>query len=126
MKKNIVQHVDLNKENSFIQVDSFGQRKPRPISIKALEDSFNFNYDINKHIDSHTIILDPKTLKIKVNEDILNNFNHSFIDQDISVNTPPEKYPITSGLHITVDENFLYVWIPDASRWKRIPLSEFP
>ena len=126
MKKNVAQYIDgLNKENTYIQIDSFGQRKSRPISLLALGSILNFEYDINNYIDSNTIILDPSTLKIKINEDILNNFNHLFIDQDISFNTSPEKYPTTCGLHMTVDQNFLYVWVPDVNRWKRVPLSLF-
>jgi hypothetical protein len=27
--------------------------------------------------------------------------------------------------HIAVDTNYLYVWVPQTKRWKRMPLSEW-
>ena len=82
------------KADIFIIVDSHSWRKPDEIDIEALGDLLEVNVGI---VD--------------------------FIDQDVSINRPPETYPVDTKLHLSADQNFLYVWVKD--RWKRIPLAEF-
>lgn len=97
MKKRIQPKIKVNKKekaNVFITVESPIWRQPNKIDVEALGEILEINIGI---VD--------------------------FIDQDVSINRPPDTYPINSKLEIAVDKNFLYVWVKD--RWKRIPLTEF-
>jgi hypothetical protein len=90
-------------DKTFIQVDSGDWRKPYILSIQRL----------------------GETLQIKLDKD-LSNFNITsvkFENQDFVPERSPESLPINDKSHLAVDENYLYIWVPQVERWKRIPLS---
>jgi len=100
----------IDLKNTFVEIDN--EQCPRPVSL-SLENLNNI-------------------LQIKVNEDFINkkleNKNLScieFINQDTSPYTNPFNYNISQQTFLSVDENYLYVWIPTLKKWKRIPLLDW-
>lgn len=91
---------DIDIFNTFLEVDSPTWREPKYISIRTVLDTMDLEI--------------PEEPNVKL---------VTFKDQDTSVHTPPQTYPLDNDLHLSVDENFLYVWINE--RWKRVPLSNF-
>jgi hypothetical protein len=127
---------DFDKSSTFIEISKQGDRHPQQLSIETLLNLVAFpeshrpdkieKYNIEKDIDKHSIIIDPCTLKIKVNTDILitpSVFGEAFTNQNILYNQPPENSSKLSGMHMSIDENYLYIWV--GNRWKRTPLSEW-
>ena len=93
----------LTPENSFLPVDSNEWRKAGIISVERL----------------------GKILQIQLDEEIFkrNVTAVTFSHQDEITELPPESLLVDSKTHISVDENYLYVWVPQSKRWKRIPLA---
>lgn len=121
----------LEKSKVFIEVHSFEWKTPNRISLDELiknikvEKIESKDVDISKNIDNDTIILDPHTLKIKVNKSVLNDSNvrHEFISKDkIDIYEQPKDVLGAPGLHLMSDSNYLYVWV--GNRWKKILMSE--
>ena len=100
----VVDGLDITK--SFVLVDSASFKKPCTISLEKI----------------------GKAIEIKINEDIANKnvYSLEFSEQESNPQLPPNTLPLSTKTHISVDENYLYVWIPQSSRWKRILLSEWP
>jgi len=96
--QNYINKIDINK--SYFEVDGVGWRSPTHISIKSAMDLMELDI--------------PPEANVKL---------VTFDDQDTSINRPPSTYSLSNNLHLSVDENFLYVWVNE--RWKRIPLSNF-
>jgi hypothetical protein len=92
-----------NLEKTFIPVDCGDWRKPYILSLQKLGDR----------------------LQIKIEEDLksLNVTSLKIEDQEFVPTRSPESLPITDRSHLAVDENYLYIWVPQSERWKRIPLS---
>ena len=99
----VVEGLDITK--SFVLVDSVDFKKPCTITIEKIGQS----------------------IEIQLNEDIAgkNVYSMVFSEQESNPQLPPDTLPISAKTHISVDENYLYVWVPQSSRWKRIPLSEW-
>jgi hypothetical protein len=96
----------LDVNNSFIQVDSAAFNRPVTISLATVGDA----------------------LQIRINEDFLEKRNVVSVEsagQDISPGLPPDAFSLSSPLHLAADENYLYVWIPKLSKWKRLLLSDW-
>ena len=96
-----VQNVDLESldiNKSYVEIDGVGWRNPANISIKGIMDFMQL--DIDKETNVRLV---------------------AFTNQDVSINDNPN--PLANNLQLSMDENFLYVWVKD--RWKRVPLSEF-
>ena len=93
----------VNPSNTFIQVNSKDWIKPGILSIEKIGD----------------------ILQIKMNEDLshMNVTSVIFEKQNEFPEIPPESIPIDTKTHLAVDSNYLYVWVPQDERWKRIPLS---
>lgn len=93
----------VNPENSFVPIDSNEWRKAGVISVERI----------------------GKILQIQLDEDVVkrNVTSVEFSNQNEIPELPPDSLPINTKTHISVDENYLYVWVPQSSRWKRIPLS---
>ena len=91
-----LESLDINK--SYVEIDGIGWRNSSHISIKGIMDFMQL--DIDKETNVRLV---------------------AFTNQDVSVNDNPN--PIANNLQLSMDENFLYVWVKD--RWKRVPLSEF-
>jgi hypothetical protein len=124
------QTVDTNfidKSNVFIEIISPNWRSPLKISVEdLLSDVKSDNFDIQKHIDKKTIIIDPHTLKIKIDDSLINtsNVHHEFTKKDnIPIHKAPKDASEFTGLHLMSDSNYLYVWTGE--RWKRLLLSDW-
>lgn len=90
----------LNLDTTFLEVDANEWRQPQYIKLRSVLDAMDLT------------IPDAPNVKLV-----------TFEDQDVSINRPPNTYPLDHSLNLAVDENFLYVWINE--RWKRVPLTEF-
>ena len=66
-------------------------------------------------------------IQIQIDEDVFkrNVTAVTFSKQDEIAELPPEALPVDTKTHISVDENYLYIWVPQSKRWKRIPLSQW-
>jgi hypothetical protein len=119
-KLKIIQIAGNNKDNIFIEVDSPSWRIPNKISLSNLIAEIKFD-KISLQIDNETLIIDPDTLKIQINNACVNT-NVVFVNQDISIYANPISYPDASGMYLSMDDNYLYVWHEKQKKWKRIPL----
>ena len=90
----------LNIDTTFLEVNANEWRQPQYIKLRAVLDAMDLTI--------------PEAPNVRL---------VTFDDQDVSINRPPNTYPIDHPLNLAVDENFLYVWINE--RWKRVPLTEF-
>jgi len=97
---------DLNLERTVVLVDSTDFKKPSTISLEMIGDA----------------------LQLKLDEDITskNISAVEYLELDSKPTSNPGTLPISPKTHISVDENYLYVWIPKLGKWKRIPLSDWP
>lgn len=121
----------IDKSNVFVEVHSHNWKSPSKISLEDLLKNTSpvvplefKKYDISSDIDNNTLIIDKKTLKIKVNSQLLITPSvHSdlYSNQSMNYNLPPINASVFSGVHLAVDENYLYIWINN--RWKRCLLS---
>ena len=91
-----IESLDINK--SYVEIDGIGWRNSSHISIKGIMDFMQL--DIDKETNVRLV---------------------AFTNQDVSVNDNSQSP--ADNLRLSMDENFLYVWVKD--RWKRVPLSEF-
>lgn len=119
---------NLNKSNVFIELNSTEWRQSEIISVEdLLNQSGNFQkYDISKDIDKKTIVIDPHTLKIKINDSFTNDsnvFNEPLNSGNINPYNPPRDVSSNIQLHLRSNENYLYVWV--GNRWKRVKLEEW-
>jgi len=127
----------INKNNTFIELNSPTWRSPGQMSIGSLLDQLA-RLDIISLIDCSTLEFDPSTLTIRVRNfpevQIIppfpeipkckaNVFSEPFNDHNRSYYQPPVDASTLSGMHMCVDENFLYVWV--GNRWKRVILSSW-
>ena len=118
---------NLDKSNVFVEVNSRAWRSPQQMSLEELLGQITSpKFNISKHIDKKTIVIDPSTLKIRVDDFLVNtsNVHHDPLNQDIiSIYQPPKGVSDGPELHLRSDTNYLYVWVGD--RWKRTLLSEW-
>jgi hypothetical protein len=95
-----------------------------PINTVFLVDHVNFKRP-------YTISLETvgKILQLKLNEDLVKNINSknvtalNFLNQDTESNIPPNIEQIAQPSFIAIDENYLYVWVPQLNKWKKILLT---
>ena len=121
-KLKVIDVFQLNKIETYIPIDSNAWRSPAKITVDNLIAVIQFEkIEIAKQIDNETIILDPVTLKIKVNN-VQSLSGVEFIDQDISIYKEPTSYPAASGMQFSIDDNYLYIWHEKQKKWKRVPL----
>ena len=137
-----LQNYDINfidKTDIFIEVSSPRWRVPGKVSIAQLfNDNTKVNFNnpasevlvskIEDNIDQKTLVIDPETLKVKVNEKYIEApsvFCEEFDDHNISYNQPPKSASEVSGMHMMTDGNYLYIWVESEKRWKRTILSEW-
>lgn len=135
---NKIKNEQIDKLNTFVEVNSPAWRIPNQISIDELlkgvktekiekVETIEYKtekYDIINDIDNNTLIIDEKTLKVKVNSSFLKTpsvFSEPYSNQNISFNIPPENASVVSGMHLVTDGNYLYIWT--GKRWKRTLLS---
>ncbi len=97
---------NLNPHDTYIKVDSVSFRRPSVISLDKVGDILK-------------VVIEDKLLEER------NITSVEFADQDSKPELPPDTIKISPRTHIAVDENYLYVWIPSLSRWKRMMLSDW-
>jgi hypothetical protein len=130
-KLNSIDTTFIDKTNIFLEAQSPRWRSPMKISLEDILNEVSYirtqPYNISEHIDNDTIIIDPSTLKIKINSALNNNscnvFSEPFNEHNISYYQPPINVSTLSSMHMVTDENYLYVWV--GNRWKRTLLSEW-
>ena len=93
-----INSIDIHK--TFLEVNAPNWRETQYVPIKTVFELLEIEFPASPNVKLVT-----------------------FEDQDVSINKPPNTYPLDHPLHLAVDENFLYVWINE--RWKRVPLSSF-
>jgi hypothetical protein len=124
---NTVNFDEIDLGSIYIEVNSLAWRTPHKMSLRELTKfKGGQKHDISKDIDNKTIVIDPKTLKVKVNESLLdtsNVFYDTLNGDKVSIYKAPKDDLDGSELHLRSDENYLYVWTKN--RWKKIPLSEW-
>lgn len=96
---------NLDPSKTFVLVDSADFRKPVTISLEKIGDSLQLRIDDDLEWRNISVV-EPEGLEEKPGSN-------------------PDKLPISTKTHISVDENYLYVWVPQSEKWKRIPLSEW-
>lgn len=104
----------INLEDIFLPLDSGAWKRPRVISLENLDGAL-------KIVVNNEIIRTEK-IEYKTDDNIL---SIPFSDQNINITTPPNPDASIVKTVISVDENYLYVWVPQVKKWKRIPLANF-
>lgn len=96
---------DFNPVETFIKVDSKDFQRPCTISLEVV----------------------GKILQISIDDEIFerNVTSVEFEGQDKDPTLPPNTFKISEKTHIAVDENYLYVWVPQLEKWKRMLLSDW-
>lgn len=126
-KSKKIKSEEIVNSDTFIEIDSYSWRNPQHISVEELLRSVTHpKCDIEKHIDKKTIVIDPHTLNIKVDDSLLNDSNviHDPLKKsNINPFKPPKDASNGPYLHLRSDENYLYIWV--GNRWKRVLLSEW-
>jgi hypothetical protein len=91
--------------NTVIQVDSVDWRKPYVITVERLGNEIQLKLDEDAAKRNVTAV--------------------KYSGQDLVPDLSPESLPIDSRTHLSVDENYLYVWVPQVQKWKRMPLLDW-
>lgn len=103
------QHVkdisEIIPEDTYILVDKGNWKKERSISISQLKNSIG--------IDLENDIKEKNVTNIKP------------LDFEKDPQISPKSHHELQPTYISVDENYLYVWIPQIQKWKRILMSEW-
>lgn len=92
-------------DNAFIPIDSVDWRKPYVITVERLGNEIQLKLDEDAAKRNVTAV--------------------KYSGQDLVPDLSPESLPIDSRTHLSVDENYLYVYVPQVQKWKRLPLSEW-
>lgn len=93
------------KESVFIPLDTGIWKRPRILTLEKV----------------------GEVLQIKINDSIIerNVTSVESSDQEEHPTLPPNGIPVMEKTFISVDENYLYVWIPTLKKWKRTLLSSW-
>lgn len=123
----------IDKSKVFIEANSPAWRSPMKISVEDLLSGRiaethikHEKHNIANDIDNESLVIDPSTLKVKVNfphVESPNVFSEPFNDHNISYYQPPINASTISSMHLVTDGNYLYIWV--GNRWKRTLLSEW-
>jgi len=129
-KLSIVKVEQLNRDSTFLPVDSNAWKSPNKISIGDIIASIQAG-KLSEQIDNISIVIDIQTGKLRVVfPEIVNQLKHNvfcepFVDHDMSVNRPPKNAFEPSAMHIAISDNYIYVWIEKQQKWKRAMLSDW-
>ena len=96
----------VNWEETYVPLDSMHWRRPRILTLQKL----------------------GEVLTVEFNDDIVKDRNVTSLNvNDVSVFEPSPPSPDAEVVRsfIAVDKNYMYVWVPQAQRWKRVALSSF-
>ncbi len=102
--RRVLKNLEISK--TFILADSADFKKPSTISIEKIGEA----------------------LQLKIDDDIFKKNVSAVEPLNLGINSElsPLDLPISEKIHISVDENYLYVWIQKLGKWKRILLSDWP
>ena len=102
-----LRELNINEESNdvYVPVDSKKWRGHKSMTIEKLGDM----------------------LQVKVNDNLegMNVTSVLSSDQENNPTVPPNGLPNMQKTYISVDENYLYVWIPSLKKWKRTLLSNW-
>lgn len=111
------------------------ERRPYQYEKTNINSIINFQNDVYVTLDNGSwkrpkiITLEKigEILKINVNDNILerNVSCIKFSDQEDIPDMMPNRNYIVEKTFISVDENYLYVWIPSLKKWKRTLLCDW-
>lgn len=96
---------EITKEDTYILLDRGNWKKERSLSLSQLQDTIEINLENN--------IREKNVTSIKP------------LDIEQAPLKSPQIHSNLQSTYISVDENYLYVWIPQLQRWKRILMSEW-
>lgn len=114
----------IDASNVFIELNSPSWRVPLRVSVRNFMKDMKM--DVSNRIDNKTIVIDPHTLKLKIDDSLLNHSNvihEPLKNGNINPYTEPKDGPGDSYLHLRSDGNYLYIWA--GNRWKRVKLVEW-
>jgi len=102
--KNVLPNESVNLEDTYVQLESRSWKRPRMLSLENLNG----------------------VLSIKVADFADRNVTAvEFVNQNEYPDVPPNSFNVNTRTHIAVDDNYIYVWVPTAKRWKRALLSSW-
>lgn len=120
----------LDASNTFLEVKNLDDRHSSVISIEELLSNVKTfkrdKYKIEDDIDKITLVIDPKTKKVKVDFSLIKTpsvFSSPYNEDNINYNLLPADASTVSGMHMMANEDYLYIWV--GNRWKRVPLAEW-
>lgn len=93
---------EFDLSSIYIPIDSKNWKRPRALSLENLNGVLN--------------------IKVVGEESVT---SVEYINQEENPKLPPETFRVNTKTHIAVDENYIYVWVPSVSRWKRSILSQW-
>jgi hypothetical protein len=99
----------INPENTFINIDSEDFREPYTISVENLGNSIDIKLNSN--------------LFKSLNEKNVSAIN--YIGQSDNKTMYPNLGEYSQKTFISVDENYLYVWLEKSKKWKRVLLTDW-
>ena len=101
------QHINTKEEllDCVVPLDSYTFKRPRVLTLEKL----------------------GGILMVDINDDIVQRNVTSVVpeNQEGDPTVAPNGLPIIEKTFISVDENYLYVWIPSLEKWKRVLLSDW-
>jgi len=90
--------------------------------------NLNKNFNIT-NLNEYFILIDNKSLKRPTGYPLIKLFglikNIKITTQSKKPKLPPNTEEINLPLTISVDDNYLYIWIESKQKWKRILLSDW-
>lgn len=95
----------IDIDNAMVQI--YSKEFPRPFKI-SLRDIAN---SINKQIEN--------------NESSQWNFKNGEFENIEKIPKKPTNNAVIQKTFMATDDNYLYIWLPDLNKWKRIPMTEF-
>ena len=106
-KNEKISNIDIS--NTYIQIDSDIFRKPYIISVETI----------------------GNLLQLKINNNLIKDLSSknvtsiNYMGQDNNKDISPITGSPIEKTYISVDENYMYIWIDSLQKWKRILLSDW-
>ena len=97
---------NIDIESTVVRIDAQSFRQPGVISIKDIANSINLQFS----------------------EDAIKYKNLSIVEFNSQESEPliqPNPDSFIQKTYMAIDDNYLYVWIPNLNKWKRILLSDW-
>ena len=97
---------NINIDGAMVKIDSQEFRQPHIISVREIANSINLQFNKESVEDKNLSVI-------------------GFDSQDSEPTKSPDDTLYVQKTFMAIDENYMYVWIPSLSKWKRIPLSDW-